>query len=88
MTLTIQDLTQLNDSMPLIYLELIDWDHDAQIHIPTFHDDEEIVNFLCPSDHEKNCSIDELCTPNLDREGVKSLSCKNNEIKEQSVGEN
>jgi hypothetical protein len=82
MTLTIQDLTQPNDSMPLIYPELIDWDHDAQIHIPTFHNDEEIVNFLSPSEPENNCSIDELCTPNLDREGVKSLSCKNNEIKE------
>jgi hypothetical protein len=82
MTLMIQDLTQSNDSMPLIYPKLIDWYHDAQVHIPTFHNDEEIVNFLSPSKPKNNCSIDELCTLNLDREGVKSLSCKINEIKE------
>jgi hypothetical protein len=50
--------------------------------ISPFHDDEEIVNFLCPSNLENNFSIDESCTQNFDREGVQSLSYKINEIKD------
>ena len=74
MTLIVQDLTQPNDPIPLVYPELIDWDNDAPIHIPTFHDDEDIINFLCSSNEENNCFIQEFHTHDFDREGVKSLS--------------
>jgi hypothetical protein len=82
MNLKSQDLTQPNDLLPLLYIELIDWNHDAPIHIPKFHDDEDIVNFLFSSSHENNYPNGESHVQDFDREGSNFLSCKINNIKD------
>lgn len=69
-----------NDPLPLVYPKIIDWDQ-ASIHdIPTFKNDDAIVNFICfvnPDigfDHELN-------NKTSTQGSVKFSSCKMNKKK-------
>lgn len=55
MTLTVVDLNPPNDPLPLIHLELIDWEQPEQLTIPIFPDDETIVQYVF-SINPKTCS--------------------------------
>lgn len=43
MTLTVANLNPLNDSLPLIFLDLIYWEEPEHHDLPIFPDDESIV---------------------------------------------
>lgn len=47
MTITSFDLDQLDDSLPLVYPKIIDWDQKEPIDTTTFLDDDAIVHYLC-----------------------------------------
>lgn len=55
MPLTTVDLNPPNDSLPLIHLELTDWEHPEQLNIPIFLDDDTIVHYIC-SINPETCS--------------------------------
>lgn len=58
MTLTTTDLNPPNDSLPLIYPDLIDWEELEHHDIPIFSNNESIVQYLF-SINPKTCSTSE-----------------------------
>lgn len=47
LTLTVVELDPPNDSLPLVFLDLIDWDEPEVHDIPIFPDDKSIIHYLC-----------------------------------------
>lgn len=76
-TLTIADLTQLNDPLLLIHPNLIDWDL-SELDIPMFPIDESIVNDFSTGNFQQKV---------FNQESVKSRSYKIKNQKERSNGE-
>jgi hypothetical protein len=77
----------LDDPLPLVYLEIIDWDQTLTHKILTFANDDAIVNFLCANDPTTG-SHHELNSEVFTHGGVKFYNYKMNKIKEISNGEN
>lgn len=76
MTLTAMELNPPDDPLPLIHLELIDWEQPGQLNITIFTDDDTIVQYLCSVNLE-TCSTSESHKELLNQESSKSLSRKN-----------
>lgn len=47
MTLTAAELDPPNDSLLLVFPDLIDWDEPKNHDIPIFLDDDSIIHYLC-----------------------------------------
>lgn len=58
-TLTLFNLNHSSDFLPLLHPELIDWDQTKPFGIPTFPNDDAIVNFLCVNNPEIDSTIED-----------------------------
>jgi hypothetical protein len=77
----------LDDPLPLVYLELIDWDQTLTHDIPNFKNDHVNFNFIF-FDNPKIDSHHELNNEVSTQGSAKSSSYKMNKEKERSNGEN
>lgn len=76
LTLTVAKLDPSNDSLPLVFPDLIDWD-EPEIHdIPIFPNDESIIHYLCTVNLKIGSTSKQ--SNNIGKSGsAKSLSRKN-----------
>lgn len=87
MTLGALDVQQSDDALPLVYLELIDWENEGPIEIETFPNDHAIslyLNVFKP----KTTPASESSNTSSTRGGAKSLSHKSEKKKKRSNAEN
>lgn len=77
MTLIAGDLDPPNDPLPLIHPELIEWEQPKHIDIPTFQNNDAIVQYLC-SINPETCSTSKSHNEALNKGSAKSLSHKMN----------
>lgn len=59
-TITTFDLYQLDDSLPLVYLELIDWVQKEPLDIGTFPNDDAIAHYLCSVNPEISSTMNSM----------------------------
>lgn len=86
LTLTAAELDPPNDSLPLVFPDLIDWDEPETHDIPIFLNDESIIHYLCTINPETD-STSKQSNDVCNQGSAKSLSRKNEQNK-GSIAEN